>query len=69
MNILTTATTTEYQSWEDELEAPGLDENGVSLVSVIFSALLGVVLLGVVLLKTAVSPLFKITTEAPVKKR
>lgn len=51
--------TNKYQVWEGEMEAAGLDENGISFLSTIFSAMLGVMLFIALLGKTMLQPAFK----------
>jgi len=47
-----------YQVWEGEMEAEGLEEKGVSFFSVIFSAMVGIVLFVILILKTMLMGLF-----------
>ena len=49
-----------YQVWEGETEAAALEENGVSLFTVLFSALLGIALLFILLGKTVLMKIFGI---------
>jgi hypothetical protein len=55
--------TNNYQVWEGEMEAAGLEENGVSFVSTIFSMILGIVLFVVLIAKTVLKSVFKINVR------
>jgi hypothetical protein len=52
--------TTNYQVWEGEMEAAGLEENGVSFVATIFSMMVGILLFFVLIGKTVLQSIFKI---------
>lgn len=52
--------TNKYQVWEGEMEAAGLEENGVSFISAIFSVVFGILLFFVLIAKTLVESTFKI---------
>lgn len=56
--------TNKYQVWEGEMEAAGLEENGVSLLAVTFSAILGILLFFVLIGKTIVMSLFGLQVSA-----
>jgi hypothetical protein len=49
-----------YQVWEGEMEAAGLEENGVSFFSAFFSAILGILLFFVLIAKTIFAMAFGI---------
>lgn len=51
--------TNKYQVWEGEMEAAGLEENGISFFSAMFSAILGIVLLVALIGKTILQLIFK----------
>jgi hypothetical protein len=55
--------TNNYQVWEGEMEAAGLEENGVSFISTIFSMVLGIVLFVVLIAKTVLQSVFKIKAK------
>lgn len=55
--------TNNYQVWEGEMEAAGLEENGVSFISTIFSIVLGIVLFVVLIAKTILKSVFKINVR------
>lgn len=59
--------TNNYQVWEGEMEAEGIDEKGVLFFSVIFSATIGIVLFMILILKTMVSGFFGIKTTPRLK--
>ena len=50
--------TNKYQVWEGEMEAAGLEENGVSFISVIFSVVFGISLFFVLIGKTILESIF-----------
>ena len=52
--------TNKYQVWEGEMEAAGLEENGVSFFAAFFSAMLGLLLFFVLIGKTIIESVFKI---------
>ena len=52
--------TNKYQVWEGEMEAAGLEENGVSFFSALFSALLGIILLIALVGRTIFAILFRV---------
>lgn len=52
--------TNKYQVWEGEMEAAGIEENGISFFSAIFSAILGIVLLVALVGKTMLQLIFKV---------
>jgi len=52
--------TNKYQVWEGEMEAAGLEENGVSFFAAFFSAMLGLLLFFALIGKTLVESVFKI---------
>lgn len=56
--------TNKYQVWEGEMEAAGLEENGVSLFAAIFSAVVGILLFFVLIAKTILQSAFKISAGA-----
>jgi hypothetical protein len=56
--------TNKYQVWEGEMEAAGLEENGVSFFAAFFSAMLGLLLFIVLIGKTFVESIFKIKIGA-----
>jgi hypothetical protein len=59
--------TNQYQVWEGEMEAAGLEENGVSLFSAFFSALLGILLFLVLIVKTVFAFAFRTNVNAKKK--
>lgn len=48
-----------YETWEGEVKVSANEDNGVSYLTVIFSALLGVLLLLILLFKTAFRIIFE----------
>jgi hypothetical protein len=52
--------TNKYQVWEGEMEAAGLEENGVSFFAAFFSAMLGLLLFIVLICRSIVESVFKI---------
>ena len=52
--------TNKYQVWEGEMEAAGLEENGVSFISAIFSIVFGILLFFVLIGKTILESIFNI---------
>jgi hypothetical protein len=50
--------TNKYQVWEGEMEAVELEENGVSFLAAIFSAMLGILLFFVLIAKTTLMSAF-----------
>lgn len=56
--------TNKYQVWEGEMEAAGLEENGVSFIAAIFSAILGIVLFFALIAKTVLKAAFGIKTSS-----
>jgi hypothetical protein len=52
--------TSNYQVWEGEMEAAGLEENGVSFIGTIFSIMVGILLFFVLIGKTVLESVFKI---------
>jgi hypothetical protein len=48
-----------YQVWEGEMEVQNLDSGDVTLVTVIFSAMIGVILFITLLCKTGLAAIFK----------
>jgi hypothetical protein len=61
--------TNKYQVWEGEMEAAGLEENGVSFLAAIFSAMLGILLFFVLIAKTILKSAFGLKSKAtaPIK--
>jgi len=59
--------TNKYQVWEGEMEAAGLEENGISFLSTIFSVILGMMLFVALLGKTLLQPAFKGKSNAKKK--
>ncbi|WP_276373651.1 hypothetical protein [Chryseolinea sp. H1M3-3] len=56
--------TAKYQVWEGEMEAAGLEENGVSFFSAFFSAILGIVLFFILIAKTMIEKVFRVRFSA-----
>jgi len=54
----TVMNTNKYQVWEGETEAAGLEENGVSFISAIFSVVFGILLFFVLIGKTILESIF-----------
>jgi hypothetical protein len=52
--------TNNCQVWEGEMEASGLEENGISFITAIFSMFLGLLLFFVLIGKTILQSVFKI---------
>ena len=52
--------TNKYQAWEGEMEATELEENGVSFLAAIFTAMLGILLFLVLIAKTILTSAFGI---------
>jgi hypothetical protein len=50
--------TNNYQVWEGEMEAAGMDYNSVSIISAVFSAILGILLFFVLISKAVVMGVF-----------
>jgi hypothetical protein len=59
--------TSNYQVWEGEMEAAGLEENGVSFFSAFFSTILGILLFFVLMAKTIFAMAFGI--KSTVKRK
>lgn len=56
--------TNNYQVWEGEMEAAELEENGVSLFAVIFSAMVGILLFFILIAKAIFQGAFKVKAAA-----
>jgi len=52
--------TNKYQVWEGEMEAAGLEENGVSFFAAFFSVMLGLLLFITLIGKSIIESVFKI---------
>jgi hypothetical protein len=57
-----------YQVWEGEMEVQHLDTSDAALVTVVFSAMLGIILFVVLLCKTGLETMLK-TTRTEKEKR
>jgi len=56
-----------YQVWEGEMEVQHLDTSDVTLVTVIFSAMLGILLFVILLCKTGLEAMLKTTLTVKTK--
>ena len=61
--------TNNYQVWEGEMEADGIEDKGVSFFSVIFSATIGILLFIILILKTTIMGIFGIKTTPRLNTR